>query len=59
MTHEELIMQHNADIKKAIKMLKDISKDLETIFKRLDELERQMDVQVKVNDGLTELLRIK
>ena len=39
MTHEEMIMLHHEDIKKAKEMLKNIPKDLDAVFKRLDTLE--------------------
>ena len=39
MTHEELIMNHHEDMKKAKEMLKNITKDLDKTFKRLDTLE--------------------
>ena len=57
MTHEELIMHHHEDIKKAKEMLKNIPKDLDAVFKRLDTLESQIALQNKINDDLIKLLR--
>jgi len=57
MTHETLIMNHHKDLMKVKEMLKSITKDLDTTFKRLDTLESQIALQNKINDDLIKLLR--
>ena len=57
MTHETLIMNHHKDLMKVKEMLKNITKDLDTTFKRLDTLESQIALQNKINDDLIKLLR--
>jgi len=57
MTHEEMIMNHHEDIKKAKEMLKNITKDLGAAFERLDRIEAQMEAQININFDLIKLLR--
>ena len=57
MTHEELIMFHDTDIKKCREMLRNTTIDLGKIYERLDRLEAQMAIQIKMNEDMLELLR--